>query len=305
MPPMAILQYLLLPLTASFLLLYLSFPRRFRVHRLSPAYYPIYLLALAAGLYFLCILGSLAISKLWCHSFSWPEQCVPPAWRQLTEELPESFRPLPLMTVVIALLIATFENLITLSTKDFSSVRSALRLPPLWRAPLLNIRAAAVAKFMADCNDSRLATVYRAQILAKPLLITLSSRKVYVGIPSAALDPTVDHQFLKILPVASGYRDDKDGTVKLTTFYDEISGALQTAPKTSEPLAVSASEIMMGNHPIVIDTNDIGTLIAWEEVESLFIWDPNLYRLFAASAKSSPARSEHWLVRVVAALTEK
>lgn len=282
------LQYLLLPSTAGFLLLHCSLPRRFRAHRLSAGHYPIYLLTLSVELYLLCLLGSIALSK-WCYgSFAWPVDRLGPTVDELVSAFPDSFRPIPLLTVPIALVVAAIENLVTLRLPDSRIVRESLKIPSFFKAPLPNIRASAVAHFMRDCNDARLTTVYRAQVLGKPVMITLGSRKVYVGVPSLSLDPTVDHSYLKLLLIASGVRDDQDATVKLTTFYDEVSGALQNAAGHSGPLACSPATLTMSGLDAEIDTHDIGTLVAWDEIHSLLIWDPELYRLFDASIQKVP-----------------
>lgn len=305
MPNAAVIQHLLLPLTAGFLLLYLSLPRRFKLHQLDHGKYAVYLLALSVELYLLCLLGSIALSYWLCGNPAWPKECIPHELIDLGDAFPESFRPVPLFTVPVAILVALLENLFTAVRSDAAIVKKALRIPPWWRAPILNVRASALAAYMRDCNDARQMTVYRSQILGKALLVTLKSRKVYVGIPNIALDPTIEHRFIRLLPIASGVRDEKDAKVSLTTFYDRVSAALQEAQSAAGPLAASTSLVTFGTASATIDTNDIGTLIAWDEIESLFIWDPGLFRLFNADATDISRAVRPLWERLVLAIMDK
>lgn len=60
----------------------------------------------------------------------------------------------------------------------------------------------------------------------EPLLISLSNRKVYVGIVTWLGEPNEFEgmdQEISILPVLSGYRDKKDQTVVFTTNYSKVA----------------------------------------------------------------------------------
>ena len=62
----------------------------------------------------------------------------------------------------------------------------------------------------------------RAMLEVRPVSISLDNRKVYVGFIQAipSLDPS--RGFVRILPVISGYRDDKTLTMVFTTDYTEM-----------------------------------------------------------------------------------
>jgi hypothetical protein len=65
-----------------------------------------------------------------------------------------------------------------------------------------------------------------AQELELPLSITLSAGKIYVGMAVDAPNPDRDADVITILPLFSGYRDDR-GRMQLTTDYEGVYSALQ------------------------------------------------------------------------------
>ncbi len=68
--------------------------------------------------------------------------------------------------------------------------------------------------------------VYRSLTTQIPLLITLRSRKIYVGWPVGTPDPTAERRTIRILPMLSGYRQESSLTVEFTTNYYEILNAV-------------------------------------------------------------------------------
>jgi hypothetical protein len=69
---------------------------------------------------------------------------------------------------------------------------------------------------------------------------------------------------VKILPVASGYRDNEDKRLKFTTAYSNIY------------------ERMLENHPSVahVQPSDFEIVIPYREIESANIFDPQIYNSF-------------------------
>ncbi|MDT7855758.1 hypothetical protein RQM47_03800 [Rubrivirga sp. S365] len=65
------------------------------------------------------------------------------------------------------------------------------------------------------------------------VMATLSSGKVYVGFVTRSLPPDVERRYLRVLPVASGYRDEDDQQVEFTTLYEEVR---QQAENVESPL---------------------------------------------------------------------
>jgi hypothetical protein len=154
-------------------------------------------------------------------------------------------------------------------------------------------RLAAVGLFIRRSHDATLRTVFRAAVLKKPIMVTLKSHKVYVGKPYFPLldDPTGDLRALKLLVSQSGYRDKNTKIVTLLTNYAVLRERLRDAPPSAlgrsrndkaDPLR---SDIMIlldaGNEEVsAVDLEDLGTVIAWGEVESLTIYDPQIFRVF-------------------------
>lgn len=134
-------------------------------------------------------------------------------------------------------------------------------------------------------------------------MVTLKRHKVYVGKPYLLLwdDPTQVLTFIKILPSKSGYRDPATKKVTLPTRYDELAERLVeinfasglqkkdvTDPLSSDILGLTDES---GEIVAQIDIEDLGVVIAWAEVESLMIYDEDLYKAFQAQGPLSPSKS--------------
>jgi hypothetical protein len=88
--------------------------------------------------------------------------------------------------------------------------------------------AAAVARFVANCDDAAIQVLYRATFYRKPLMLTLNSGKVYVGTPVKGIsDPSVHANFFKIVPMLSGYRDPSTHKVEFLTKYRDITAQME------------------------------------------------------------------------------
>jgi hypothetical protein len=156
---------------------------------------------------------------------------------------------------------------------------------------LEGVRIAAVTRFVRRSNDSALRVIFRATILKKNLMVTLKSNKVYVGKPYLLLwdDPTQALTFIKILPIKSGYRDANTKKVTFSTRYDEIverlvelDGSRNSAKDVTDPLASDVLGLTNEQDELTahIDIEDLGIVISWSQVESLTIFDENLYKAF-------------------------
>lgn len=66
-----------------------------------------------------------------------------------------------------------------------------------------------------------------AQESRAPVLLTLSTGKVYIGLVVSITDPAFDPPVMSILPMFSGYRDDL-GRMALTTDYESVYASLTT-----------------------------------------------------------------------------
>lgn len=158
---------------------------------------------------------------------------------------------------------------------------------------LEGLRKAAVARFVHKSRDAALRAIFRAVVLKKPLMVTLKSHKVYVGKPYVLLseDPTQTLTFIKILPSASGFRDPATKKVTLQTRYDDlltsrlveyVDNVPRIPPPITDPLASDILGLTNAKGDVIADVDiaDMGVVIAWAEVESLTIFDENLYKAF-------------------------
>lgn len=104
-----------------------------------------------------------------------------------------------------------------------------------------------------------------ASVTKRPVLVTLGSRKFYVGI---VICPRFDHgkaEFLSLIPLLSGYRDKDTLTTTVTNNYQihyEESGILGDNPT--------------GN----LTLDDFKTLISYSEIETISNFDSPTYSKF-------------------------
>jgi hypothetical protein len=158
-----------------------------------------------------------------------------------------------------------------------------------WRQPFARMRLAAVARSIRKSDDSVLRLLWRATIYGTPLMVTLKSGKVYVGKSAETIaDPFVRAQSLKIIPLQSGYRDEKTHRAELSTDYQRIYEMMQRKPEEeegpvnlSDPLAIEYMDLKCTDGTLVeVDMQDMGVVILWSEVQSLTSYGDNIYRAF-------------------------
>ena len=75
--------------------------------------------------------------------------------------------------------------------------------------------------------------LFRSLVHKMLVMATLGSGKVYVGFVTRSLPPDVERRYLRLLPVASGYRDGQTQRVEFTTLYEEVR---QQAEDVGSPL---------------------------------------------------------------------
>ncbi|MCG9771570.1 hypothetical protein L1D59_23555, partial [Pseudoalteromonas piscicida] len=93
---------------------------------------------------------------------------------------------------------------------------------------------------------------YNSLSQMKPILVTLSNRKVYVGIVNKLGEPnesTLPNQEISIVPLLSGFRSSDDLKIKFTNDYKEFEGK----------------------------ETDISTIIVVSEIECASWFDPDIY----------------------------
>ncbi|MBS6210188.1 MAG: hypothetical protein KH812_08865 [Proteus hauseri] len=114
-------------------------------------------------------------------------------------------------------------------------------------------------------NDPLESMLIEASVRSFPVILTLSSRKIYVGFINC---PRFEHgkaEYLQLLPLLSGYRDKEDLTVTITTNYRRH---------------YLDSGIANGMSDTRLSLSDFRTLIPKDEIEGISFFDPNTYSKF-------------------------
>src|SRR5205823_756791 len=140
--------------------------------------------------------------------------------------------PAVINAMLAAVLLAVADNfrVLFVMRKDPALPKNApsapLSLPKRLRLLRKRLRLAGVANVVCKSNDANVRIIFRALLLRKLIMITLKSRKVYVGNPVwPDFDPAHVLTSLKILQFASGTRDEASRKVTLTTDYGALVGA--------------------------------------------------------------------------------
>ena len=76
-----------------------------------------------------------------------------------------------------------------------------------------------------------------------PLLLTMSNGKIYIGYAIRGLDPGPKGNYLRILPLISGYRDQEHREVHFTTRYEEIYDQIPSSQYKKFEMVLPVSEI--------------------------------------------------------------
>jgi len=154
------------------------------------------------------------------------------------------------------------------------------------------LRVAAAALFVRKNSDAAMRTIYRAYNLGRRIMVTLKSRKVYVGEPAFPnIDPTRTLESLRLIVFASGHRDKDSLKVTLDTYYGGLSAKLEEVPaadlpderfEKDDPLAQDYLYLRKSeDERILVDVEDLGIVIKWYEIETLMMFDENIYAAYA------------------------
>jgi hypothetical protein len=183
-----------------------------------------------------------------------------------------------------------------------------------WKKPITKARAAAVARYILQCDDAATRLIHRATIFRKPLMLTLKSGKVYVGQPVGGIgDPSVRAHSIKIIPLVSGYRNPDTHKVELPTKYLDVYQMMVLRQKEEptnpdDPLAKDIADLACRDgSSAVTDMQDIGVVVLWSEIQSLSLYDENIYRAFQIPPDEKERRTwfgkEGVIAKLLSALT--
>lgn len=211
-----------------------------------------------------------------------------------TTKLGEGLPAAALVSVILAIPAAWVDSFVLALAHD------AGHLSALPRSIPARCRAAAMHKYMERSADAATRTLYRATVQRKRIMVTLKSGKVYVGEPKTTT-PEVNEtpQTLRIIPFASGYRDPVTKKVTLGTQYMTLAPLLRpdasqklsdfqvsSRLRPDDPLAASLCTIEGGSGAATVDVEDLGVVLFWREIESLMLFDENIYAAFNPAASS-------------------
>jgi hypothetical protein len=276
-----------LTLFAGYLFIRLSPYRRFQAENLRPDRYAYHVLGFSLALYLVGVAIAVAVGF---DVESGPTYNIARTVAQYTH-----IQAPVIIAIALALILAVVDSL---------CIAFVMRRDPAlqlvdWRQPFARMRLAAVARSILKSDDSVLRLLWRATIYGTPLLVTLKSGKVYVGKSAETIsDPSVRTLSLKIIPLFSGYRDEAH-KVELSTDYQRIYEMMQRKPEEeeeqvnlSDPLAIEYVDLKCKDGALVeVDMQDMGVVILWSEVQSLTLYNENIYRAFQDAGPAKTVRA--------------
>lgn len=102
----------------------------------------------------------------------------------------------------------------------------------------------------------------------KQVLITLKTGKLYVGFMTRGIDPAYERKYIMLIPMLSGYRDDRTKEVIINTDYYEVYDQLYKSDSMFFDRAADEFQLVVPVH----------------EIASANLFDPAVYALFTAKS---------------------
>lgn len=146
----------------------------------------------------------------------------------------------------------------------------------------------ALAAAVSDNHQE--AMLIEASVRRYLLLITLGSRKFYVGIVMCPRYENGKAEYLQIIPMLSGYRDKDTLVTHVTSNYKRLyveSGLMTAEGKLIEPPPpVEGKETKPR-----VELQDFRTLICFDEIETISFFDSNTYNSFKSAEEKDKESS--------------
>lgn len=280
---------LALIITAGFLFLHTSYIHRFRIaHENAQTKASLYSVFGLAMLVFSSLL-IVAVQELF-PSFKVFMDGYAQWARLVLFDLPGQFPG----ALAMAIFLGMVWNVVLLAGKSSQPYLSDSDHPLHSNGLLQRIRLAALAYVAERSNDTFLATLWRASSLGELVQVTLKSRKVYIGSVVNFADPSVEMKWLRLVPLASGYRDkDSLGYIEQTSYLPLFEAMSPGRPNGKASITLDGKF-----EEIQFDDADLGILVSLAEVSSLTLYEPGLEAYFRAATDqsvhkgSNPERSE-------------
>lgn len=258
-----------------------SYYRRFLIEHWRTDRFALHILGYAIGFVFCGAFVGQYVPN-WTPSFLWPILAS-------VERL--GLTSTTINAITAAIVVGIFDNF-----RVFFLMRDDIAVKNVSGAyfGIRRLRMAAVARYVRKSNDAALRTLFRAVILEKRIMITLRNMKVYVGDPVLhEVDPSNELTSIRIIPFASGSRDKASQKIELSTWYSEMDNDIEPITQGSrnrnktDPLLSTMYRLKVyGSQTAEIDIEDLGIIIQWKDVESLTLFDENIYAWFQYKART-------------------
>ena len=161
-------------------------------------------------------------------------------------------------------------------------------LPALWNGLIPNAKERAFLSAIEDSEfDTLLIDGLRRDI---PVLFTLKSRKVYLAWVVSLPDPKREQNWIRVLPMASGYRDEKH-QLRFTTDYAKILSSVMAnkdATKSEEVTASTSTNSFDLDHLML---KDFEVVISKSEIDYAHMYDTAVVTRFPNGAWSDTVTS--------------
>lgn len=120
--------------------------------------------------------------------------------------------------------------------------------------------------YMQSTNNAFISHVIEVSINPHLILLTLNSRRCYVGYPYLVTTPD-DHQESKelvIIPLLSGYRDESDLCLEITTEYTEVKELLGKEGSALTPEMLSEGSKKLVSYRITIPYDNVYSISSYK-----------------------------------------
>lgn len=150
-------------------------------------------------------------------------------------------------------------------------------------------KAFALASAVNDNHQEAL--LIEASVRQYLLLITLGSRKFYVGIVICPRFENGKAEYLQIIPMLSGYRDKDTLVTHVTSNYKRLyveSGLMTAEGRLLEPPPSVEGEASKPR----VEIQDFRTLICFDEIETISFFDSDTYNKFKDAEEQDKEHSK-------------
>lgn len=164
---------------------------------------------------------------------------------------------------------AAFHQAVHYDGAGVATLAFLLGLPIAWLSNQFFQRDAEIDRVIDNKGDPLELILRKSLKETKAVLLSVKSGKVYVGFVISKSSPEVSVDWIKILPMVSGYREGDTKRVVFTTNYKAVFRM-----KLEDDSAVSDTFF-----------SDFELVIPFREIESVSIFDAEVYKIFYALPK--------------------